>query len=257
MKFSYTDIGKGKTIIFVHSYLWDKEMWQPQLDFFKNNFRCIAIDLPGHGNSSFNNISSLNDLAREIKNFIESLNIDNYIYVGLSVGGMLAPYLYNIDKDKISKLIIMDSFSGDEPIEMKQLYFSMLDTIEKEEKISEELANKIAPIFFSPQIDKNSQLYLNFFKKLKGFSKDNLKYIVPFGRIIFGRENSLEFLKNIQVPTYFITGEFDIPRPFHEAELMSKYVANSKLIKISKAGHISNLENSYETNKILFNIFNS
>ena len=257
MKFSYTDIGKGKTIIFVHSYLWDKEMWQPQLDLFKNNFRCIAIDLPGHGNSSFNNISSLNDLAREIKNFIESLNIDNYIYVGLSVGGMLAPYLYNIDKDKISKLIIMDSFSGDESIEMKQLYFSMLDTIEKEEKISEELANKITPIFFSPQIDKNSQLYLNFFKKLKGFSKDNLKYIVPFGRIIFGRENSLEFLKNIQVPTYFITGEFDIPRPFHEAELMSKYVASSKLIKISKAGHISNLENSYETNKILFNIFNS
>ena len=133
----------------------------------------------------------------------------------------------------------------------------MLDTIEKEEKIPEELANKIAPIFFSPQIDKNSQLYLNFLKKLKGFSKDNLKYIVPFGRIIFGRENSLKFLKNIQVPTYFITGEFDIPRPFHEAELMSKYVANSKLIKISKAGHISNLENSYETNKILFNIFNS
>lgn len=173
MKFSYSDIGKGKTIIFVHSYLWDKEMWQPQLDFFKNNFRCIAIDLPGHGNSSFNNISSLNDLAREIKNFIESLNIDNYIYVGLSVGGMLAPYLYNIDKDKISKLIIMDSFSGDEPIEMKQLYFSMLDTIEKEEKIPEELANKIAPIFFSPQIDKNSQLYLNFFKK---YSSSNILY---------------------------------------------------------------------------------
>lgn len=208
-----------------------------------------------HGKSNFNTISSLVNLAQEIKCFLDDLKIKEYIYVGLSVGGMLAPYLYSLDKDRISKLIIMDSFSGDEPLQMQQLYFSMLDTIEKEGKISEELANKIAPIFFSPQIDKTSTLYLNFLNRLKSFSKENLEYIIKFGRIIFGRENSLELLKEIKIPTYFLTGEFDIPRPFSEAEIMAKYVKNSKLFKIEKAGHISNLENISKTNKILSNIF--
>lgn len=255
---TYIDIGKGKTIIFVHSYLWNREMWQPQLDFFKKNFRCIAIDLPyHHKDSKADNISSLADLAKEIKNFIEELKIDEYIYVGLSVGGMIAPYLYNLDKDKISKLIIMDSFSGDEPLETKHLYFALLDKIEKEEKISEEVASKIAPIFFKPKIDKNSDLYQNFFNRLKNFSSEELKGIVKLGRIIFGRENSLELLKNIKVPTYFLTGEFDIPRPFEEAETMKNYVENSEVFKISNAGHISNLENLSETNSILSKIFNS
>ena len=254
MKFSYIDIGTGETIIFVHSYLWDKEMWKPQIDFLKNNFRCIALDIIGHGNSKYEEIYSLEEMAKGIRDFIDELKIEKYIYIGLSVGGMLAPYLYNLDKDKISKLIIMDSFSGSEPKQMQQLYFSMLDTIDKMGKIPEELVNKITPIFFSPQIDKNSELYLNFAQKLREYSEKQLKGIVKIGRIIFGRENSLDLLKNIEIPTYFLTGEYDIPRPFEEAEIMAKYVKNSKLYKIEKAGHISNLENPFETNKILADI---
>lgn len=46
MKFSYIDEGKGETLVFIHSYLWDKEMWRPQIEELKKDFRCIAIDLP-------------------------------------------------------------------------------------------------------------------------------------------------------------------------------------------------------------------
>lgn len=73
---------------------------------------------------------------------------------------MLAPYLYQLDKDRIEKIIIMDSFSGAEPEQTKNLYFSMLDTIEKSRKIPDQLVEKIAPIFFTPMIDKVE----NFFK---------------------------------------------------------------------------------------------
>ena len=57
-------------------------------------------------------------------------------------------------------------------------------------------------------------------------------------------------LKNIEIPTYFITGEFDIPRPFHEAKEMADLVKNSGLFKVENAGHISNLENPEKVNKI-------
>lgn len=51
MKFSYICEGKGETLVFIHSYLWDKSMWEPQIKFLKENYQCISIDLPGHGDS--------------------------------------------------------------------------------------------------------------------------------------------------------------------------------------------------------------
>ena len=255
MKLNYKEIGQGRTIVFIHSYLWDKNMWNPQYEYFKRNFRCIGIDLPGHGESPEKDISSLSDLALEIKKLLEELKVKKYIYVGLSVGGMIAPHLYKHDKEKIEKIVIMDSYVGDEPINTKNLYFNMLDVIESKKAIPDELIKKIAPIFFTPTIDKKSNLYLTFEEKLKNIPKENINMIVKLGRIIFGRENAIELLKEIKAPTYFLTGEKDIPRPYFEAELMKKQVKNSKIFKIKNAGHISNLENIKKVNKLLKKIF--
>lgn len=254
MKFSYVDEGRGKTLVFVHSYLWDKEMWRPQIDFLKDSYHCISIDLPGHGNSE--NLENdkeitLKDLAENIVEFLKRLNIKEYTYIGLSVGGMLAHYIYELDKERVKKLVIMDSYAGSEPEQTKEYYFSMLDTIKKTQNIPAPLAEKIAPIFFSPETaSKKTELYNKFYNNLVNIQSDRIDTIVKLGKTIFGRENSLNMLKNIKIPTYFITGEFDIPRPFYEAKEMADLVKNSGLFKVENAGHISNLENPEKVNKI-------
>ena len=255
MKFSYIDEGKGETLVFIHSYLWDKEMWRPQIEELKKDFRCIAIDLPNHGESR--NIignPSLDKIGKDISNFLKELKIEKYSYIGLSVGGMLAPYIYNLDKDKINKIIIMDSYVGEESLETKEVYFSMLDAIEKAKYIPDVLIEKIAPMFFSPSIDKSGVLYKTFVEKLRGIQEEKIEGIVKLGRVIFGRENALNLLSEIDKPTYFLVGEFDIPRPYNESVEMATYIKDCKVMKIKNAGHISNLENIEETNKILANI---
>lgn len=255
MKFSYIDEGKGETLVFIHSYLWDKEMWRPQIEELKKDFRCIAIDLPNHGESR--NIvgnSSLDKIGKDISKFLKELKIEKYSYIGLSVGGMLAPYIYNLDKDKINKIIIMDSYVGEESLETKEVYFSMLDAIEKAKYIPDVLVEKIAPMFFSPSIDKSGVLYKTFVEKLRGIQEEKIEGIVKLGRVIFGRENALNLLSEIDKPTYFLVGEYDIPRPYNESVEMATYIKDCKVMKIKNAGHISNLENIEETNKILANI---
>lgn len=251
MRLSYKDIGKGKPIVFVHSYLWDKDMWLPQLNLFKQQFRCISIDLPGHGDSKEGEIKDLRHLAELVKLTLDELKVDNYIYVGLSVGGMLAPYIYELDREKIDKIIIMDSYSGSEPEETKKFYFSILEIIEKSKYFPKELIEKVAPIFFSPMVDKKSKMFLDFKNSLENISEERLKTLVNLGKVIFGRENSLELLGKIDIPTYFLVGECDIPRPFSETLEMKSVVKNSKFYKIKNAGHISNLENSKKVNQIL------
>ncbi|WP_288875701.1 alpha/beta hydrolase [uncultured Fusobacterium sp.] len=253
--FSYVDEGQGEVLVFVHSYLWDKEMWRPQIDFFKDRYRCISIDLFGHGNSPLLDIETdLETIAKDIVLFLENLEITMYTYIGLSVGGMLAPYMYKHDKDRIRKIIMMDTYVGVEPHATQELYFNLLDTIEKTHKIPEPLIEKIAPMFFSPQVDRNSKLYLDFANHLRTLKPENIPTIVKMGYAIFGRYGVLEYLSHIQVPLIFITGECDIPRPFKEAQEMAKLNAHSELYSVKNAGHISNLENSDEVNRILDSI---
>ena len=72
MNLSYICTGQGETIIFIHSYLWDKNMWQPQINFLKNKYKCISIDLPGHGDSPLleaNENIDLKTLAKKLLYF--------------------------------------------------------------------------------------------------------------------------------------------------------------------------------------------
>ena len=39
------DAGKGFPLVLVHGFLGSSNMWEPQINFFKNNFRVITPDL--------------------------------------------------------------------------------------------------------------------------------------------------------------------------------------------------------------------
>lgn len=255
MKLSYICKGKGEALVFVHSYLWDKDMWEPQIKFLKEYYQCISIDLPGHGQSDIlddKEDMTLKDLAREITKFIDDLKIEKYIYIGLSVGGMLAPYIYEYHRKKIKKIVIMDSYVGAEPEESKKMYFSILNTIDSIKKIPEKMAKEITTMFFSPIIsEKRTELYNKLYNNLLNLPLEKINTIIKLGKVIFGRENALEILKTIDIPVVFITGEYDIPRPFSEAKEMANYVKDSKIFLVENAGHISNLENPDRVNEIL------
>jgi len=49
----YKDWGRGKPIVFVHSWAMSSDMWQYQMaPLVKAGFRCIAYDRRGHGRST-------------------------------------------------------------------------------------------------------------------------------------------------------------------------------------------------------------
>ena len=100
------DAGKGFPLVLVHGFLGSSEMWDPQIKFFKNNFRVLTPDLPGFGKNkklkSFNNIQSIASWLLEI---IESKKINKFHLLGHSMGGMIVQELAKQAGDKISKLI--------------------------------------------------------------------------------------------------------------------------------------------------------
>ena len=37
------DVGKGFPLVLVHGFLGSSKMWEPQINFFKNNYRVIPL----------------------------------------------------------------------------------------------------------------------------------------------------------------------------------------------------------------------
>jgi pimeloyl-ACP methyl ester carboxylesterase len=67
------------------------------------------------------------------------------------------------------------------------------------------------------------------------------------------RNDHTKLLAKISAPTLVIVGETDELTPPAEAEKMNRAIKDSRLVKISNAGHLSPLENPAEFNSALLN----
>ncbi|TWC46147.1 pimeloyl-ACP methyl ester carboxylesterase [Pseudomonas sp. SJZ080] len=196
---------------------------------------------------------TLDDLSRQALALLNYLDAQHCSVIGLSVGGMWAARLALAEPTRISGLVLMDTYLGAEPESAKQYYFSLLKQIEDEGVINPELLDVIAPMFFHPEINRNLPLYQGFRDSLASLSAERLRQsIVPLGRMIFGRNDLLPLLNQLDAEaTLVMCGEQDIPRPPYETEEMASLIGCPYAL-VPRAGHISNLENpQFVTDKLL------
>lgn len=251
---AYLDTGKGFPVLLGHSYLWNAAQWLPQIDLLSRHFRVIVPDLWGHGMSEAPpaGTQAIEDLAEHYRALLDTLSIDACHVVGLSVGGMWAEALAQRHPLRVRKLVLMDTFLGEEPEASRLQYMGMLARIEQERTVSPELLAVIVPMFFRRSIDRQSALYRNFSDALARFSADQLsESIVPLGRIIFGRPDRLARLHRLDADrTLVVAGQYDMPRPVAESIAMANII-DCPMTTVADAGHISNLENPTAVNRIL------
>ncbi len=116
---SYLDIARGDTtLLFVHGAFINKSYWQAQLDHFRADYRVVALDLAGHGDS-INKLPhrSVQDYATEVRALIETLSLKRVVLVGHSFGSDIALELIAADPTDIIGLVEVDHLKrvGQEP----------------------------------------------------------------------------------------------------------------------------------------------
>lgn len=255
MRLSFIDEGKGPVLVFLHSYLLSKEIWKNQIDFFKKDFRCISIDLPGHGESenfTEEEKGSLNSIAEEIVKLLNELNVESYHCIGSSLGGILIPYLYCLDKKKIKSVSMINVYLGNEIESVKNLFLSFLNVAALYDSVPEGLVEQIVPLFFPCITEKNKDFCHDFSDRLKKLKGKQLETLVKIGKAIFEREDELlSIVKDMNVPICFINGERNILYPFNRIQEMYKDVGNAEVFKIERIEQILNTDDKEEINRIL------
>lgn len=129
----YFDTENGAaTLLFIHGAFINKEYWNAQIEFFKKKYRVIAIDLSGHGKSTFNrNEFNMQDFGIDISEFIEILKLKNVIIIGHSFGSDLMLEAVSNNSNEIIGLVEIDHLKNvgfELPDEVKDFLVGGLNT---------------------------------------------------------------------------------------------------------------------------------
>ena len=100
----------GRPVVFANSLGTDLRLWDDVLSFLPGGLRFIRFDKRGHGLSSCpKGPYTIDDLAEDAAGLLDSLGVKGAIFVGLSIGGMVAQSLAARRPDLVRALVLSNT----------------------------------------------------------------------------------------------------------------------------------------------------
>ena len=101
---AYLDEGQGDVVLMVHGNMSSSVHYEPLISRIKDKYRCVAVDLRGFGDSTYNErFDTLEELADDVALFIDALSLGSVYLVGWSNGGGVSLKLCAKYPEKIKK----------------------------------------------------------------------------------------------------------------------------------------------------------
>jgi 3-oxoadipate enol-lactonase len=247
----YLDDGDRSTptIVFIHGFPLNSEMWKPQVEAIKNRFRAITYDVRGHGRSELGDGQYTMELfVDDLIALLDHLGLKKVVLCGLSMGGYIALRTIERNPERCRALILCDTTSNADSNEAKLKRANSMKSIKKTgvKPFGEEFLKAV----LSPE---TFQQKTGVVAAVRNMIQSNS----PVGMCgallaLVSRTETTSSLPKINVPTLILVGEQDKTTPPELSEKMQQLIPNSELHRISNAAHLSNLENHEEFNNHLF-----
>jgi pimeloyl-ACP methyl ester carboxylesterase len=108
----YYEGGSGPTIVLLHGFDANKEVWLQTAKILTPHFHLIIPDLPGWGESSRQADASYNVDAQAARfdSFVQALRLQRFVLVGHSMGGAIAGVYAAAHPDHVAELALLDAF---------------------------------------------------------------------------------------------------------------------------------------------------
>lgn len=249
-----TDAGEGRPIVLIHGWPLSDEMYEYQYnDLINKNFRVIGITLRGFGKSDKPYGDYNYDThALDIKKVLSTLDIENAVLGGFSMGGAIAiRYVSEHKGAHVSKLAL---FGAAAPIWTQRDDFqfnlpksAVDDLIKLNYQDRPKLLSDFAKIFSATETSLNEGIagWLN------GICLSASSYATAESLIALRDTDLRSDLEKIKIPTLIMHGKKDKICSFDLAEQMKKLISGSNIVAFEKSGHSIFLEETQKFNEEL------
>jgi 3-oxoadipate enol-lactonase len=235
---AFDDVGSGLPVVFIHAFPLNRTMWDPQLGALVAECRCIAIDLRGMGESSAQGPFSMDRYADDVVGVLDTLQVEQAVIVGLSMGGYVAFALWRRHRQRVRALVLADTRATADPpdaVERRRTLIELAST-----QGSTAIANaQIAGLVGKTTRDKRPDIYDAIHRMIAQAPSAG---IIGALEAMIARPDSTGTCATIDVPTLVIAGDEDVLTPPAAARAVHEAIAGSHLEILRQAGHLSSLE---------------
>jgi len=235
-------------MVFIHGVGLTHEIWQPQLNFFKD-YSNLSYDILGHGKSSLKKEKiSFDDFSDQLIELLNELKIDKIHLIGFSIGSLIARNFATKFNDRLKSLILLGSIYKRSE-EQQKIVNSRFDQAKKELKLSKQALKRW---FTDEYLEKNPKTYEKISLIL---SSNNMSNFLKVYELFVKHKNDENFEK-IKVNTLIMTGEYDVGSTVKMSEELNKIIKNSEIKIINNGKHLCGIECADDVNLIIKNFVN-
>lgn len=231
----YQEEGEGFPLVLLHGLTSNSEMFRHEIDKFKKNYRVIAPDARGHGNSEKPPHYELKDHIGDVISLVDHLGLHSFHLIGVSMGSYIAQGVAIEMGDRVKKLVLVATKSHGEQASMEELYERHADEMEGKTPIDKMVAatkymfhnRKAVRKWLHETAENSEQLTLHeqaiASKALEGF-------------------DFREDLHRIKAEALIISGLHDGLNPSDYGEETAQLIPASVFLEFKLSGHAPNVE---------------
>lgn len=227
-------------LIFMHGFLFNQAMFDPQVEALKDDYRCVRFDARALGQTEWDGEPfNLYDTVADCIGLMDHLGLSRATLVGMSQGGYAAFRVALKHPERVDALILMSTSYHIDDEEFKSNYRTVRDIWRENDSAPEPILNNMLTLFLGPQDEYQHlwDIWKPEFEKVKG------------NQVFHGMNNLLERdeitpedLAQITVPTLVTHGKADVGMPAHLGQdIFDKMPAAKKIVLIPGAAHAANL----------------
>ncbi|QDU22241.1 alpha/beta fold hydrolase [Urbifossiella limnaea] len=246
MSLAYTDTAAGPTLVLLHAFPLDRQMWRPQLAALAGTARVIAPDLPGFGKSPLPPEGwTVDSAADDVAALLDTLGQSGRVVVGgLSMGGYVAMAFARRYPERLAGLILADTRAEPDDDTAKANREKLIVTAKSQGAAP--VVDAMLPKLLGEETRAKRPGVADAVRAMG--AKQAGEGVAAALAALRDRPDAGPGLDGLTAPLLVLVGEHDAVTPPTLAAAMAGRVYGSELVTVSGAGHLSNLENPDEFN---------
>jgi 3-oxoadipate enol-lactonase len=246
---NYIEDGDGYPVILIHGLAGDHTAWLPQVTALKDDYRVIAFDNPGSGDSStVDDPATTADLADATLGLMDQIGIERAHVVGRSMGGAIAQHMALKAPGRLQSMTMAASFARLDPLGAQTI--TNMQQLLGWRKSWAEWAPHAVYMFVSPAFfNENPELIARITALVSDESRDMASYDYLATACL--EHDTLDRLGEIDTPTLIMAGRHDPICSMMAQSWMVEVLPNAELQVFEKSSHFFLME---EAEKALITI---
>ena len=234
--------GQGPALLFLHGFCESGEMWRHFADSLSTLYRVLCPDLPGFGSSPITKpITCLEEVAEQLEEWMDALQIQHPIVLGHSLGGYVALALLERMGDRIQAIGLLHSTAYTDDLEKKEMRNRTLTFLNKHG--AAKFVSSFVPQLFTEH--RRIELADAMAHAIEDGQRSSLEGLLTYTIAMRDRVDQLAVLQQFAGPKLLLAGTIDGAVKIESSRAQKD--AFTHYIELEGVGHLGMVEEKEKT----------